>query len=190
MTKKIWLTVKEYAEQIGRTRQYINKLINKGKISEGSTNQVGRTRYIDSDKADHDIKNNISHVNKKPVKQSETWKLGNSETRKPKKDITENDKKDVIKSAGLTIVALAEAQKLKENYIAALKKIELKEKQGEYLKKDDVEKEAFNISRLIRDAVLNIPDRISAELASITDVHLISEKLTQELTAALEDLSA
>jgi len=73
--------------------------------------------------------------------------------------------------------------------VAALKKIELKEKQGEYLLKSDVEKDAFDMARIIRDAVLNIPDRISAELASIKDIHVISEKLTSELTTCLEELT-
>ena len=189
MIKHAWITVLEYATQIDRTRQYVNKMINSGKISKKSTKTKGRTRYINHKKADRDLLDNLSHINKKPiVKQSDPETL---KKEKPgnKKTISDQEKKDTIKSAGLEIVPLAQAQTLKANYVAALKKIELKEKQGEYLLKSDVEKDAFDMARIIRDAVLNIPDRISAELASIKDIHVISEKLTSELTTCLEELT-
>ena len=70
-----------------------------------------------------------------------------------------------------------------------MKKLEYEEKSGDLLKKDAVKKSAFETGRKVRDAILNIPDRVGAELASITDVFIVKEKLSKELIQALEELS-
>ena len=97
--------------------------------------------------------------------------------------------KQVIKQAGLKMLSLADAQELKANYDAALKKLEYEQKNGDLLEKASVEKEAFETARRVRDSILNIPDRIGAELASSTDIFIVKEKLTKSLIQALEELS-
>ena len=86
-------------------------------------------------------------------------------------------------------MSLADAQKLQAQYKAALLKLEYDEKSGALTSMAKVKIDFFNIARTTRDAILNIPAKISAELASITDAHIVSEKLTSELIEALEELS-
>ena len=170
-----WLSVPEFAKQVKKTPQYINRSVRNGKISEAALKPKGKRFLINPKRAIADMERNVSYINKKSgVEQSGK----------------ETEKKQTIKDAGLDIVPLAEAQKLQANYIAALKKIELEERQGYLLKKEDVEKDFFNVGRRVRDALLNIPDRISAELASITDTHVINDLLTVEISQALEELSS
>jgi hypothetical protein len=52
-----------------------------------------------------------------------------------------------------------------------------------------VQETLFKKGRVIRDALLNLPDRISSLLATIDDASQIHEILTQELRTVLEELS-
>jgi uncharacterized protein YxjI len=79
---------------------------------------------------------------------------------------------------------------LKANYDAALKKLEYEQKNGDLLEKSSVERDAFETARRVRDSILNIPDRIGAELASSTDIFQVKEKLTKSLIQALEELAS
>jgi len=60
---------------------------------------------------------------------------------------------------------------------------------GLYILREEVENMAFNVARIVRNNILSIPERFSAELASMTDIHDIKEFLYKELNACLEDLS-
>lgn len=67
--------------------------------------------------------------------------------------------------------------------------IELKARRGELLNAEEVKQAAFDMARITRDALLNIPDRIAAGLAVETDQHRVREMLTTALYEALERLS-
>jgi len=86
-------------------------------------------------------------------------------------------------------MTLADAQKLQAQYKAALMKLEYEEKSSKLIPVEKVESDWFNIARVTRDAVLNISDRISSEIATISDVHLVNKRMTEELNKALEALS-
>ncbi|VVC39095.1 Ankyrin repeat-containing domain,Ankyrin repeat [Cinara cedri] len=60
---------------------------------------------------------------------------------------------------------------------------------GELVPIEEVKTEAFNAARVVRNNLLNIPDRVSALLASMSDAEKIHELLSQEITTALEDQS-
>ncbi|GFR06977.1 parB domain-containing protein [Trichonephila clavata] len=59
---------------------------------------------------------------------------------------------------------------------------------GELISVEEVKTEAFNVARVVRNNLLNIPDRVSALLASINDTEKIHETLTEEIRTALEEL--
>lgn len=80
------------------------------------------------------------------------------------------------------------AKAVKEAYEAQLAKLEYEEKVGKLINAEKVKLQAFEIARLTRDAVLNIPDRISAELVGITDQATMHSILTKELTNALQEI--
>ncbi|WP_395461541.1 hypothetical protein [Wolbachia endosymbiont (group A) of Therophilus tumidulus] len=60
---------------------------------------------------------------------------------------------------------------------------------GELISVEEVKTEAFNVARVVRNNLLNIPDRVSALLASMNDTEKIHRTLTEEITNALEELS-
>jgi hypothetical protein len=84
---------------------------------------------------------------------------------------------------------LVNAKTRHETIKATLAELELAEKEGRLVDAGKVKAEAFRKGRLVRDSILNIPDRISGELAAITDAHQIHVILSRELRQALEELA-
>ncbi len=78
---------------------------------------------------------------------------------------------------------------IKEVYGARKAKLEYETMAGELVEKRKVKMEAFNVARKVRDAMLNIPSRMSAQLAAETDPHKVHTILEQEIVQALEELA-
>lgn len=81
-----------------------------------------------------------------------------------------------------------QARTLREAYMARLAKLEFEEKSGKLVTVESVKNEAFRTARIVRDNLLNIPDRVAAELANETNQFKVHQRLTQELRRALEDM--
>lgn len=60
---------------------------------------------------------------------------------------------------------------------------------GELVAVEEVKRDAFNVARVVRNNLLNIPNRVSALLASLSDTEKIHMELTEEITNSLEELS-
>ena len=60
---------------------------------------------------------------------------------------------------------------------------------GQLILVEEVKNEAFNKGRIVRDGLMNIPDRVASLLASINEASKIHEVLSQEIRIALEELS-
>ncbi len=80
------------------------------------------------------------------------------------------------------------ARTAREHYLARLAKLDYEEKIGKLVDAEKVKRDAFDIARRVRDHLLNIPDRISAELVGITDQPTMHSVLTREITTALQEL--
>lgn len=81
------------------------------------------------------------------------------------------------------------ARSKKDEYDAKLKQLDYEQRAGILVKIEDVRVEAFSLARMVRDNVLNIPDRISHELAAELDPHKIHIMLTRALNEALDQLA-
>lgn len=84
----------------------------------------------------------------------------------------------------------ARSQARKELFRAKLAELEFLQKVGEVIDKHKVEAEWFRLSRLVRDGMLNIPDRLAGVLAAETDQRKIHELLLREIRQALEALAS
>jgi hypothetical protein len=60
---------------------------------------------------------------------------------------------------------------------------------GELVSVEEVKTSAFNKARIVRDNLLNIPDRVASQLASISDEKKIHEILLTEIRTVLEALA-
>ena len=68
--------------------------------------------------------------------------------------------------------------------------MDLRRKKGELLSADEVRKAAFDAGRRVRDAIENVPSRVSALIAAETDTTEVKHILTKELRRALEDCAS
>ena len=84
--------------------------------------------------------------------------------------------------------SFAEAQAEKERYKAKLAKLEYEHKIGQLVDRESVEREAFRVARVVRDAMLSIPDRLAALVTAETDQAKNHAILTKEIMAALKGL--
>jgi len=84
----------------------------------------------------------------------------------------------------------SEARALKENFAAKLAWVEVQQKLGELLDRREVADEIEKQFRVFRDAVLNIPNRVAAQVANVTEIADVQDVIASEIHAALDELSA
>ena len=82
-----------------------------------------------------------------------------------------------------------ESRAKREFHMAALAEMDVKEREGNLVNADQVRESAFKLARQTRDAMLNIPDRVSADLAAETDAFKAHARLTKEIREALSALA-
>ena len=78
----------------------------------------------------------------------------------------------------------------RERTRAKRESLELERECGRWLRREDVEREAFTLARCVRDRLLGIPDRIIAVLCGMEDRAEAHRLLTAEIRQALAELSA
>ena len=70
-----------------------------------------------------------------------------------------------------------------------LLEIKAKVEAGKYVDADEVKVAAFNRARIVREALLNIPDRLAAVLAAETEAQKVHALIAAEIRQALEELT-
>ncbi len=83
---------------------------------------------------------------------------------------------------------LAQSRAVKEGYHARLAKLEWERRSGETVSRADVERDAFEAARRLRDAILAVPDRVAAILAAESDEFLVHKALKRELSIAMKTI--
>jgi hypothetical protein len=83
---------------------------------------------------------------------------------------------------------LNESRARREHYQAELAKLQVSQQRGDLVPADQVRKDAFQMGRAVREALSNLADRLSHQLAGETDPARIHDALTQEHRAALLEL--
>lgn len=84
---------------------------------------------------------------------------------------------------------LNESRARREHYQAELAKLAVSQQRQELVPADEVRKQAFQIGRTVREALANLADRLSHQLAGETDPAVIHQLLSDEHRAALETLA-
>lgn len=85
-------------------------------------------------------------------------------------------------------LGLDSARAKKESYQAELARLKYEEQAGLLVNAEAIREEAFKIARTVRDALLALPDRVSAEFAGELNQFRIHQRLTEEIRKALVSL--
>lgn len=83
------------------------------------------------------------------------------------------------------IPELNESRARREHYQAELAKLQVAQQRRELVPADEVKKDAFQVGRSIREALSNLADRLSHQLAGETDPAVIHQLLSDEHRDAL-----
>jgi hypothetical protein len=83
-----------------------------------------------------------------------------------------------------------ESQARREMFRANLTELEYLEQVGKLVPAEEVDREWFELARLVRDTMLNIPARIADQLAHETDQRKVQDLLEAEIYQALESIVA
>ncbi len=82
-----------------------------------------------------------------------------------------------------------QARTRKMRYSAELEKLELEELSGRLIDGNKVKKDFYEIGKRIKENLLNIPDRLSAQLVAMNNYNEIYILLREEIENSLKDLS-
>ena len=171
------VTFSEFAAIKGCTKAAVTHAT-KSRIAAAVVEQDGK-RWLDRDLAlelwrKNTLKNNAAKVDEPDaVKPRDARELRQQVAGLPDDEIPE----------------LNESRARREHYQAELAKLEVDLKRKELVPAVDVQKEAFALGRSVREALANLADRLSHQLAGETDPARIHAVLTDEHRSALVELS-
>jgi hypothetical protein len=170
-------SVTDLARRLGVSKSRISQLHRRGALGDAISKVNGRRYLINielavenlrkhSDPETRGIGNKISTASPDPSPDQTTDDRGQkTEDRGQTRDGGEQ-RKETAKTIELAGMSFSSARTLKERYNAEMKKLDYEERSGTLLRDEDVRKGAFEMYRKTRDSLLNIIDRISAQLAA------------------------
>ena len=74
-------------------------------------------------------------------------------------------------------------------FVAVPRYLELKQRRGELVAREAIEKEWLRVARTTRDNLFNVPDRVAAQCASMREQSNVHALLTTEIRQCLESLA-
>ena len=85
--------------------------------------------------------------------------------------------------------AFAKARAEKETHQAELARMQVEQQAGRLVEMEEVKRQHFALARQVREALLNLPDRIAPELVQMATQFEAHAKLTAEIKTMLRDLA-
>ena len=164
----------EYARQRGVSRQYIGQMVAKGVIRL-------QGRKVDPAQADAALA-----AVREPARPE---RRATPKAEAVPKPIVQSPELPTLPQGGDLPTLLLKTRIKSEVEKAKLLEIKARVEAGKYVDADEVKVAAFNNARVVRDALMNIPERLAAVLAAETDASRVHAMLTSEIRAALEDLA-
>lgn len=169
----------EFARRIGRTRQYVSKLVKQGKLTLCE-------KKIDV-KAANGVLKEIEDPRRKEQRKKNS-KAKTSATPKPASSAATPKAKDEKKKAA-RIPKFSVSLAKKEFWKAEREEMLTLELGGSLVRAEDVERQGFKSSRDARDAIFEVFPRIAKQLAAMTDPYEIVQLGNRELRQSMVELA-
>jgi hypothetical protein len=161
----------EYARQKDVSRQYINKLV-----------QAGRIPTDEKKRIDPDIADAVLVQDADPAR-----RLNDPEYESESIIEQDSDVGSSVSATGHT--PFAKFRSAREAYQAKLAQLDYEERAGQLLKKAEVERETFDVARQLRDRFLSLPQELSGTLVSLTDEKEIKKYLRAKIRDTLMEVA-
>ena len=167
----------EYARRRGVSRQYVGQMVAKGVIRLSG-------RKVDTDQADTALA--AFREPARPARRAEPRIMAAPSAR----PVAGDDPEPSAPPRDGDLPTLLLKTRIKsEIERAKLLEIKARVEAGKYVDADDVRVAAFNKARVVRDSLLNIPERLAAVLAAESDERRVHQIMVAEIRSALEELT-
>jgi hypothetical protein len=166
----------EYARRKDVSRQYINRLVAQGKIP------TDEQKRIDPELADAVLAQLADPARRLDSGGAEP------EYEPVTAEAYEDEAAGGAPAAG-GHTSFAKFRSAREAYQAKLAQLDYEERAGKLVKKDEVEREAFDVSRQLRDRFLSLPQELAGTLVGMADEKEIAKFLRAKIRDTLMDAS-
>ncbi len=189
------------------TRQYVSKLVNIGEFP----NENKKIPYASCKKKLEEKKNNPEREAQREANRLK--KQGNiglfNETNVPSESLADMSEEEIedfykakeeiknlssdidssLKDNAIENMSFNDIKKFKEYFQGLKAKLDYERESELLILKEEVERNAYEISRITRNKLLSIPSRVSSILASMNDKREVQGYLYEEIYNALSELS-
>lgn len=182
------LSKSDFARKINRSHQYVSSLIKKGLIvltKENGREMVEVEASLSKIAANADPANNPATTMPRADGRTKasvgmTLRQGGS---------LQADS-DVPAGQSSSATQYQKSRAVKESYTARLRKIEFEKQMGTIVNKEGVEKAAFGISRILREKLKAVPNRLAPKVTVVTDQKENFIILTEEIESVIREIQA
>ena len=131
----------------------------------------------------------VNHNGRKLVNKDEAIRLWDRADTRVVTTVKKELKQKIDNLSADEIPDFAESKAKREFYLAELAKLDVEEKKKELVSVDDIKKSSFAKGRAIREALTNLADRLSHQLAGEDDATVIHQIINSEHKEALNNLA-
>ena len=131
----------------------------------------------------------VNHNGRKMVNKEEAFRLWDMADTRVVTTVKKELKQKIDNLPSDSIPDFAESKAKREFYLAELAKLDVEEKKKQLVSVDEIKKSSFAKDRSIREALTNLADRLSHQLAGEDDATVIHNLLSTEHREALENLA-
>ena len=165
----------EFAKILGnKSKAYVTKLKNQNKIVFDDKGLINVEKSLLKINKNSDPSKKDNGKNNKEIKD----KLIIDIPKEIKGDLTNEEIEDILKNEDPS--DFNQSKSRKEYFLSKIAELNFLKESGKLIETDLVELQYFNISRLLRDKILNIKYRISSQLSIMNDPNEISNLLEKE----------
>lgn len=200
------MSLRKCADKLGVSHAYLSKLKKEGRFKEHpipgkirggydineiiaampETSERSKKDDADVDLFDESVKPDSSIADLSDEEKHERARML-AEAEEAKRYVEENASGVNIgeDDAEIDNLELVEARKRKEYWLARQAELKYKKEHGQLVDKDEVDREAFAVARLLRDKLMNIGDRISPMIAAQSDRFVCKQMIDDEIMQVL-----
>ena len=131
----------------------------------------------------------VNHNGRKLVNKEEAIRLWDRADTRVVTTVKKELKQKIDNLSANQIPDFAESKAKREFYLAELAKLDVEEKKKQLVSVDEIKKSSFAKARSIREALTNLADRLSHQLAGEDDATVIHKIIYSEHREVLENLS-
>ena len=152
-----------------------------------NVSRMAVSKKVKSGKLDSAV---VNHNGRKLINKEEAFRLWDIQAL-PSKDTTVRKqlKQEIDAKTEDQIPAYGESKAKREYFLAELAKLDVEEKKEQLVSVDEIKKSSFAKARAMREALTNLADRLSHQLAGEEDATVIHNLLSIEHREALENLA-